>query len=198
MKRNIIILGLLFLLLININVLALDKLVEVPTADLVGGKGFISGELLGSTHRQVSGLYNVSPSLALGGIVEFGHNYTEPGILAKLILVQEGAEQPAVAIGLQKEDLYLVASKDLGLGFRAHIGFSDASTAGLFIGFNKILNPVSINTSSRPSLPIVNLKGEYKNSKVSFGVQMNLQENMKVDLGFVDLKEVRLGIGYLF
>ena len=93
MKRNIIILGLLFLLLININVLALDKLVEVPTADLVGGKGFISGELLGSTHRQVSGLYNVSPSLALGGIVEFGHNYTEPGILAKLILVQEGAEQ---------------------------------------------------------------------------------------------------------
>ena len=47
-------------------------------------------------------------------------------------------------------------------------------------------------------MPIVNLKGEYKNSKVSFGVQMNLQENMKVDLGFVDLKEVRLGIGYLF
>ena len=42
-------------------------------------------------------------------------------------------------------------------------------------------------------MPIVNLKGEYKNSEVSFGVQMNLQENMKVDIGFVGLKEIKLG-----
>ena len=48
MKEEYYYFRLLFLLLININVLALDKLVLAPTADLVGGKGFISGELIGS------------------------------------------------------------------------------------------------------------------------------------------------------
>ncbi|NLJ84588.1 MAG: YjbH domain-containing protein [Halanaerobiaceae bacterium] len=198
MRRRVFLLSLVFLLLINVNLLALDKLVLAPTADLMGGKGFISGEIIGSSRRQVSGLYNISSSLALGGTIHFNRHNTEPGILAKLIIVQEDEVQPAVAIGLQKEDLYIVASKNLGLGFRGHFGFGNGELGGLFIGFNKFLNPVSINSGTGSSLPIINLKGEYKNSEVSFAVQMNLQENMKVDIGFVGLEEIKLGLGYLF
>lgn len=198
MKRKTLILSLLFLLLINVNLLALDKLVLAPTADLMGGKGFISGEIIGSSRRQVSGLYNISSTLALGGTIHFTRHNTEPGILAKLIIVQEDEVQPAVAIGLQKDDLYIVASKDLGLGFRGHFGFGNDEIGGLFVGFNKFLNPVSIDSGTGSSLPIINLKGEYRNSEVSFAVQMNLQENMKIDIGFVGLKEIKLGLGYLF
>lgn len=198
MKRHILSLTLVLLLLINVNLLAMDRLILTPTADLVGKNGFISGDIIGSSHRQISGLYNISSSLALGGTINFTNHNTEPGILAKLILTEETNSQPAIGMGLQREDLYVVASKNLGLGFRGHFGFGNGKFGGLFVGFNKVLNPVSVSAASSPSLPIINLKGEYVNSEVNFAVQMNLQDNMKVDIGFVNFDKIKIGLGYIF
>lgn len=198
MKRHILSLTLVLLLLISVNLLAMDRLVLTPTADLVGKNGFISGDIIGSSYRKISGLYNISSSLALGGTIKFNNHNTEPGILAKLILVEETNSQPAIGMGLHNEDLYVVASKDLGLGFRGHFGLGNGSLGGLFVGFNKVLNPVSVSAASSPSLPIINLKGEYLNSEVNFAVQMNLQDNMKVDIGFVNFDKIKIGLGYLF
>lgn len=188
------------LLMISLDVLALDRVVLVPTADIVGNKGFISGELIGSSYRQIEGLYNINSTTAVGGIIQDSNNGNdlEIGLMAKVVLAQENEFQPAISVGLCKEDLYIAASKELGYGFRGHFGLGNGRFGGLFLGFSKTLNPVSISTASKPSLPIINLKGEYINEEVNFAVQMNLQDNIKIELGLIDMDRMKVGIGYLF
>lgn len=203
MKKHIYTIAILVILLIlSVNVMAMDKLITVPVAELVGNKGFISGEIIGSSHRNLEGLYNISPSTAVGGVIKFNesrkNNNTELGVLAKLRLTEENEVQPVISAGLYMEDLYIVASKNLGYGFRGHFGMGNNNFGGLFLGFNKVLNPVSISQGDKPSLPIINLKGEYINEKVNFGVQMNLQDNMKINLGIIDFDELKVGLGYAF
>lgn len=200
MKHNILTIILLaVLLIISLDVQALDKLVLTPTADIIGNKGFISGELIGSSYRQIKGLYNINSTTAVGGIIKDNNiDDLEIGLIAKVVLAQENELQPAISVGLCKEDLYIVASKDLGYGFRGHFGLGNGGFGGLFLGFNKVLNPVSISTTDKPSLPIINLKGEYINEEVNLAVQVNLQDNIKFDVGLVDLDRLKIGIGYLF
>ncbi|NLM98253.1 MAG: YjbH domain-containing protein [Halanaerobiaceae bacterium] len=200
MKARTLIINIsVLLLMLSLDVLALDSLVSAPTADIMGNKGFISAEFIDS-YRELGGLYNINSSIAVGGIIRDSNNGgdIEIGLMAKAVLVQEDEFQPAISVGLCKEDLYIAASKDLGYGFRGHFGLGNGRYGKFFLGFNKILNPVSISTPDRPSLPVINIKAEYINDEINLAVQMDLQENIKIEAGLIGMDRIKLGIGFLF
>lgn len=200
MKKNTVVLLIITIVFIfSINVMAMDKLLTIPSADLVRGRGFFAGEVVGSSYRQLEGSYNINPSISIGGIITFrDEEESDMGILVKTILVQETANTPAISAGIRMKDVYISTSKEIGMGFRGHIGVGNGDLGGLFLGFNKILNPVSISQGNNPSLPIINLMGEYANEEINIGLRMSLRNNMKLDFGLMDFDKFKFGLGYIF
>ncbi|MFP4017396.1 MAG: hypothetical protein ACLFUI_10240 [Halanaerobiales bacterium] len=183
----------------TVNTAAIDKLITVPSAEITGGQGYILGELVGSSSRHFEGVYNVNTRVSVGGIISFIDNEeTDLGFLLKGVLLEETEDGPMVSAGIRMKDLYLVTSKEIGMGIRGHVGIGDGDIDGLFIGFNKVLNPLTISQGNNSTLPLMNLMGEYVNEQVNLGLRMTLQDNMKVDLGLLDFDELKLGIGYTF
>ncbi|MFP4661357.1 MAG: hypothetical protein ACLFPF_04130 [Halanaerobiales bacterium] len=193
------ILGIVLILVLSVNVMAVDKLLTVPFADITGGTGYIYGEMVGNSYRQFEGAYNVNSRVSAGGIISFIDNEeTDLGFLLKGVLLEETEDRPMVSVGLRMKDLYLVSSKNIGMGIRGHVGIGDGDIDGLFIGFNKVINPLTISQGDSATLPVMNLMGEYVNEQINLGLRMTLQDNMKVDLGLLDFDQFKLGIGYDF
>ncbi len=199
MKKNIASILVLVLIVFSTNVMAMDKLITIPSADFVGGGGFISGEIVGSSYRHLEASYNINSALSVGGTIStWDNDETEYGLLAKTILVQETKDRPAISAGIREKDLYFVTSKELGMGFRGHVGIGNGDLGGLFLGFNKVVNPVSISQENKFAMPIINLMGEYINEEINIGLRMNLQDNMNLDLGLLDFEDFKFGLGYIF
>lgn len=199
MKRFVIT-GCLFimLLVINFSTMAMD-LISVPTADLNPGRALIRGEITFSSSRIIEGVFNINPKLEVGGIIELDRkDKAELGVRAKTLLAEETATEPAISAGIKMKDLFFVLSKNLGYGFRGHLGLGNGNLNGVFLGFSKVLNPVSIQGKNYRSLPAMILMGEYIDEQVNLGVRFNLQENIKFDTALVNLNSIKLGLGYSF
>jgi len=199
MKRFVIT-GCLFimLLVINFSTMAMD-LISVPTADLNPGRALIRGEITFSSSRIIEGVFNINPKLEVGGIIELDReDKAELGVRAKTLLAEETATEPAISAGIKMKDLFFVLSKNLGYGFRGHLGLGNGNLNGVFLGFSKVLNPVSIQGKNYRSLPAMILMGEYIDEQVNLGVRFNLQDNLKFDTALVNLNSIKLGLGYSF
>ncbi|MEJ6951254.1 hypothetical protein [Natronospora cellulosivora (SeqCode)] len=196
-KTKYIILTAIILILLSTNVMANNNLITVPTAN-VANRPYIYGEIL-SSRRQVEMAYGITPQIEVGAMLRSDRNKDpQLGLVAKTILVEETASTPSVGVGIRMNDLYFVTSKNLGLGIQGHLGIGNGELSGLFVGFNTILNPVSVSQSNRPALPPIQLMGEYANEKINLGVSMRLQDNMNFDLGLLDMRTLKLGLGYRF
>ncbi len=188
----------LLLLVTSISIMAMD-LINIPTADLTAGKGLIQGEITFSSSRIIEGVFNVNPRLEVGGMIELdSRDRAELGIRAKTLLAEETSGEPAISAGIKMKDLYFVLSKNLGYGFRGHLGLGNGELSGVFLGFSKVLNPVTIQGNNYRSVPAMVLMGEYLNKQINLGVRFNLQDNLKLDTALVNLKALKLGIGYPF
>jgi len=181
---------------------AMDRLLTMPTADLITSRGYIYGELLPDNRYNIEGLYLVNPQLEIGGIAQVKDNdYTNLnyGISVKTLLVEEDSSKPAIAVGVRMEEIYFVLSKHLVYGIRGHLGISNNETAGVFAGFNKVINPVQIgDDSSSVSLPTIILMGEYINNRLNLGLRADMNENLTIDFALVNLKNLKLGLGISF
>jgi hypothetical protein len=178
--------------------MAMD-LISVPTADLNPGRALIRGEITFSSSRIIEGVFNINPKLEVGGIIELDRkDKAELGVRAKTLLAEETATEPAISAGIKMKDLFFVLSKNLGYGFRGHLGLGNGNLNGVFLGFSKVLNPVSIQGKNYRSLPAMILMGEYIDEQVNLGVRFNLQENIKFDTALVNLNSIKLGLGYSF
>lgn len=199
-KKSLLVMILVFVLVVsvNISVLAVGKLINIPTADLAGGKGAVYGEMRLDSFRQIGGVYTVTPELEAGGIISFNDDNTELGLQAKTIFGRESTNEPAIAAGIRENDLYFVVSKNIGMGFRGHLGVGNGTLDGLFIGFNKVVNPVNVSRDDQASIPAIDLMVEYVDRKMNIGARMNLQQDLRFDLSLVNLKHLRLGMGYIF
>ena len=196
-KRYLLIFLLIILIFLSVNVMASNKLITVPTADLEGA-AHIYGEIF-SSKRQVEMTYNVNPQIEFGVIISSDKNRdAKVGLIAKTVLIAETEETPAFGVGIRMNDLYLVTSKNLAMGIKGHLGIGNGNLSGLFIAFNTVLNPVTVSQSNRPALPPISLMGEYANEKINIGVSMRLQEDMKFGLALLDMKTMKFGLGYSF
>lgn len=201
MKKLLLVLILVIIMVgvVSTGVLAMDKLINIPTADLAGGQGAIHGEMTLNSVRQIEGVYNLTPQLEVGGIMRFiDSDQAKLGALAKVILSRENEKEPAISAGIRMSDIYFVISKNMGMGFRGHLGIGNGELRGLFFGFNKVVNPVNISKDGQPSLPVINLMGEYIDQNLNVGARINLQQNIKFDISVVNLDSLKLGLGYTF
>lgn len=184
-----------------------NNLIFVPTANIISNQGAIAGEMYGDLGR-FEAVYRLDPRVEIGGeIISNDNGDSDIGPLLRILFSRETADQPAFAAGLRDKDLYATVSKSLGYGVNGHIGIGDGAFDGLFVGLNKVINPVSIeidsdsddrSTTVTSSFPTTNLMVEYINQKVNFGARINLQNTLNLDLGVLDLDEFKLGLNYGF
>ncbi|ACL70512.1 hypothetical protein [Halothermothrix orenii] len=203
----------LFLFLVAVNgvseAVVKGELVNIPTADFIADRGLVSVEADSSANRVVKGLFAIHPRLIVGGMVEFNRwNESELGVVVKTVLVDEDNNQPAVAAGIYGRDIFVVASKNLGLGFglRGHLGLGNGELEGLYLGVSKVINPVTIEVSGEnntSTLPPLMIMGEYVNRNINVGLRLPLKEDLLLDLsainiGSLDSGSLRAGLSYSF
>ena len=196
---TIIVLVLVISVMTASGVLAMGKLINIPTADLSGNNGMIYGELnLDNSFRQLEGVCTINSQLGIGGSMEFVENEeADIKLQAKTVFTSGNSNEPAISAGIKNDSIYFVISKNIGMGFRAHIGVGNGNL-GFFAGFNNVVNPVNVTKNGESPSPVINIMGEYANEELSLGTRIHLQENIKFDLALVNLKSLKLGLGYIF
>lgn len=185
---------------------ALEDLVTVPTAEVLSYQGSISG-VASPDRGEVEGVYSLNPDLEIGGVLRYNQNRENHnlGPLIKLALSEEEQKQPAIATGIKNSDIYLVLSKNLGYGIRGHMGSGNGRYNGLFLGINKIINPVEVEINEgesegnlNNSIPPINLMAEYVDQEINLGMRTNLTNNLYLDLGVLNLEDLRAGVTVAF
>ncbi|AZO93965.1 hypothetical protein [Halocella sp. SP3-1] len=202
MRRYVV--GFLFLVvLVNVagTVMAVDRLLEMPTAGLIHGDVLVRGEIIPGSHRNIEGVFALADRVQLGVVGNYldKDDELETAGSLKLLLFDEKDGFPSVSIGAREKDFYFIMSKNLGHDIRAHLGIGNGEFDGLFLGFNKLINPVAVQTSSSTGVPLpINLMAEYANRQVNLGVRVYLREAIAVDAGLMDFEKVKLGMNYSF
>ena len=184
----------IILFITSINVFAADRLINVPKAEIAGDIGFLAGEVDYNQNYLFRGMYNLSPWLSIGG----RYDGYDPELMAKMLFVSEGSNSPAVAAGMEGDDLYFVFSKGIAFGLSGHAGYGSGSMEGLFFGIDKRINPVSFSDGNGFSLPPTNVRGEYINEQVNLGVEIRVFSNLNVNLAVEDFNSLRGGVSVKF
>lgn len=173
-------------------------LLDVPTADVLRLNELgLSAHLISEVAVLGIGFSPVS-DLELGaGVVSFDGGYDAWPHL-KVRLLAETSNYPALAIGLNGSNVYVVGSKRIaGNSLRAHFGVGTGMYDGPFLAIEKTLNPVSISPKgSAPSGPVTTVIGEYVHRDFNIGVRFGFSGGMRIDLGFLGLDTLAAGISY--
>lgn len=179
--------------------LANNNLLTVPTAS-VGRNAYIYGEMDFSDplRKQIEMAYTINPQIEVGALLKEKDSSAKLALVGKTVLAEETVNTPSVAVGIKNNDLYFVSSKYLGWNVNGHLGIGNGDLSGLFLGFNMLINPVSIGQGNSSTMPPVSLIAEYANEGVNLGLRMRLQENMKFDIGLLSMDTLKLGLGYSF
>lgn len=165
-------------------------LINTPSSDVLREGEFS----LGYYHLKNGGVgifnTNVAPNLELS-IAGFRYDGKENKnyLNAKFGLVPETVFTPGLAVGIEdlgntdKRSAYAVASKALPFGFRMHIGAGSGRFNGVFAGFEKTLNPISVITGNN-AFPATTLIAEYDGKSMNFGARMSIIPGLKLDAGW--------------
>ena len=174
-------------------------LINVPTADVnVPGRLDLAMHHLKSRTSLVAS-YGVLDTLEAGiGVHNLGGD-SELSINVKGVLIEETADLPALALGLsgvEDTTYYMVASKSLpGLGIRGHLGIGSGRVDGLFIGAEKVLNPVTVTTSGQGMrIPVTTLMAEWDGSDLNIGADFAFSYGLKVRVMINDMDSLGVGL----
>ena len=209
MKKVTLITALMLVCLLSLPVLAnslqgTQGLIYMPTADTQSVNKYSLGfQLDGDQSSIMTANYGINESLEaylnVASNSKFDNTATTLGVKGRIL--QEAQRQPALAAGVMGRksgtDIFVVASKSIDYkgNLRGHVGFE--SGKGLFFGFNKIYNHVTISSSdSMFSLPVTNCKVEYYNNDINLGADFHLNKNFNINLSLIDLEGLSYGIEY--
>lgn len=168
-------------------------LISIPTADTLGTQDaeftahLSGGRFLGAITYSPLDQIEVGVNTAAKGV-----NSLELGFLIKAKLLAETAEAPAIALGFETGQSYVVASKRLSPRVRAHLGLGQGRISGLFAGAAISLSNASVQ--GRGGLPPMTVMGEYTPAGFHAGLRMVLTPQISFDLSLHRLKEVAGGI----
>ena len=213
MKKNNVIITVLVSIFLIVGIhsvgqaAVVDNLIQVPTANIINSQGAVAGEIVGDKGR-LEVVYKLDPRVEAGGeISSYRGGNIELQPLVRILFTRQVANKPALAAGLKGYDLYTTVSKSLGHGLSGHIGYGDGDFGGLFVGVNKVINPVSVeitddgnnkSISATSSLPTTNLMVEYINQEINVGARIKIKDSFNLDLGMLDLDRFKLGVNYKF
>lgn len=173
-------------------------LFDVPTADVLRPNEIgLSAHLISDVAVLGIGFAPVNDLEIGAGLVGFDGGYDAWPHL-KIRLLAETADYPALAIGLNGSNVYVVGSKRIaGNALRAHFGVGTGKYDGPFLAIEKTLNPVSISTKGSASAgPVTTVIGEYVRHDFNIGIRFGFPNGMRIDLGFLGLDTLAGGISY--
>lgn len=172
-------------------------LLLAPSADTLGQGSFVIGySRLGLGNCVYIGA-GIIPNLEIGlGSKGFWDGATVYP-MAKLRLLGETSNAPAVSIGLEGQALYVAASKRLMTsGPRAHIGFGTGRFNGIFVGFDHVLNPVTISSGTGPQAPTTTVIGEYVGGEFNIGARFDFAKGLSLSIGLLDTGHLSAGVSF--
>lgn len=117
------------------------------------------------------------------------------GLVLKGQLLNETESVPAVAVGFETDQSYLVASKRLTPRVRVHAGYLHGDQQGVAAGVAYTLNTTSVS-STPVSSPATTLLAEYVPSGVNVGARMFFGPSIAVDVALMDLEEFTGGVSF--
>lgn len=181
-------------------------MVNVPTADtgpagqFTAGLNAAAGEALHSFVR-----YQLTDDLELGltlasGLPDGGGRGAPLGLLARYRILKERGPTPAVAIGVEGDRGYAVASHRLpGPLLRLHVGVRSGDQ-GLraFAGLNAMLNPVTVSRPGGIPRPVVTVGIDYDGSVLGAGATLQWGPRLAVTLGVRDRGALQVVAGFSF
>jgi len=178
-------------------------LISIPTTDILSTNKATVGYQRVDNGDKVLFNYGVEDAIELGLTgywYEAGQiDESDLNLNAKLRFMNETSNQPAVALGLMGEDLYVVASQNLNYnGIRGHVGVGNGDLDGVFAGFSKTLNPVTISTSSQSQfqVPITTLMAEYAAQDFNIGARFKFNSKFNFNIALEDLSELSAGLSF--
>ena len=167
-------------------------MVNVPTADtgpagqFTAGLNVVTGEQLFSFLR-----YQLTDALELGLTLasDASTGETPLGLLARWRLLEEDGPVPAVAVGIEGERGYLVASHRLpGPLLRVHAGVRSGGRERLsaFAGLDAVLNPVTVTRPRGLPRPVMAVGIDYDGTSLGGGVNFQFGPNLALGIGVRD------------
>lgn len=177
-------------------------LIKVPTADVLTTDTLEFGLHQVNRRGAITVSYGLLDVLEIGmGVFDDKWSDAEFSGFAKFALMHETRNAPGVAIGvsaLEDTSYFMVASKRIdGVGARAHIGLGKGSVDGIFAGVSKVLNPVTVSTSSSYwQSPVTTLMGEWDGNGLNLGIEFAFAPSVKLRLEARDMES--LGFSLMF
>jgi len=167
-------------------------MVNVPTADTGPAGQFTAGLNVMTGERIFSFLrYQLTDALELGLTLASDASTDEAplGLLARFRLLEEEGPVPAVAVGIEGDEGYLVASHRLpGPLLRVHAGIRSGGQERLsaFAGLDALLNPVTVRRPGSLPRPVVAVGIDYDGTSLGGGVNFQFGPNFTVGIGVRD------------
>lgn len=173
-------------------------LIQIPTSDTVGpGEAEIRFHQVGSSLQLVTTV-GITNNLELN--LGFGSRHHSDSLLSGLgikgKILAETKDAPGLALGLQNDAVYAVASKrlDTTYGIRGHLGISVGPNSGPFIGVEKTLNPVSISKDDNSlRIPPMTALVEFSNLGLTAGMRFAITSDLALDIAVADMKDLAIG-----
>lgn len=163
---------------------------NVPTADTGPAGQFTAGLHVAVGDRLASFVrYQLTDDLELGLTLVSGP--TGPsgplGLLARLRLLKEQGPVPSLAMGIEGETGYVVASHRLpGPLLRLHAGVRGGNRLLAFAGVDAVLNPVTVSRPGSLPRPVVAAGVDYDGQSLGGGLTFQFGPNFAVGLGVRD------------
>ncbi len=163
-------------------------LIALATADTLPVGDAEIGVRLNEGSVEATALYGLMDELEIGVNSYDSDGPLGVGFLFKGQLMRESASMPAVAIGFESNQSYIVASKRLTPRARLHAGYLHGDEKGVAAGVAYTLSTASVST------PTTTLLAEYVPSGVNVGARMFFGPSVAVDLALMDLEEFAAGV----
>ncbi|SJZ47483.1 YjbH domain-containing protein [Selenihalanaerobacter shriftii] len=177
-------------------------LVTIPTADIQQTGDLTLGYEVVENGDVMLLNYGVDDNIELGLTgYWYDNNLQDDDVVlnAKMQFMEENKKQPALAMGLTDEDLYITASKNFNYyGLRGHIGIGNGRFDGIFAGLSKTLNPVSISDSKQNQfkMPVTTLMLEYNDHDLNAGAKFKLNSQFDFNVAVTDMSDLSAGINF--
>lgn len=134
----------------------------------------------------------VAPNLEIGATIWIWDNWDDAALRLKYHLLSEKQDGVGLAVGLQDAGMdplspYVVLGKTLSPRLQGYLGLGGGQFDGLFFGLDLRL----------PSRQGADLILEYDSHDVNLAGRFGLGKGLRLDLGFMALEEVVVGVSYV-
>lgn len=167
-------------------------LIHTPSADTLETGDVELGVRYTGNKLSASLTWGIAERIEIGvNSLEKGGTLSDLGLFVKGAVFEETADRPAVAVGFETGQSYVVVSKRLAPRVRAHAGYGSGALDGVFAGVSVALN----TTSNRAGAPVTTVLAEATKHGLNAGLRMIFSPSISLDVALIDLEKFSGAVG---